>query len=339
MTAVALALLTAIQGSPKITLQLFQGEFVIRQGSRKSLVPIKLDPAKPPLAVVFRKNQNFAVWDDRGLNVRVGKKLVSYRLGEIAVSPRINERDQILETIDLIHKGKRTKGATALSGAKRIGNEAYFLVRWDDSSGKPWLEALVKVDLTAKVPGWKLLGKFEGLSLAQKPIDDKLILHNGSLAVIARRDSDWGESFYSASLKAFGFKKIGANLVDFIPTKGFDGLFVEKSDYGTSIAGSVDLETGKRQEMLETRGSIRPIDSDLPLIAVIGGSSLRNADSGAEVRLPASAGVRRTSDGIVVWTPLAKPTKAWLYEPERWQALATWNQAALGNSEGVAAGR
>ncbi len=329
MTAVALiACLAAIQTPPKITIQLFQDDFVVRQGSKKSVVPLKLDQPKPPLAVVFRKNKTFAVWDDRGLSIRYAKKLVTSKLREIPVSPRIFERDEILSTVDLIRQGKRSREASALSGAKRIGGDAYFLVRWDDSDGKPWLEALVRVSLDEKKPEWKLLGKFEGLSLAKLPIDDRLMLHNGSLAVVARRGADWGESFYSSSLKAFGFKKLGTGLIDFTYQEGFSGLYVEKTSYGTSIGGKADFEAQRRTEALEVKGGLKFLDGKAPLLAVIrqeGGTALRNAETGAEMTLPSSSAVRRTTSGVVVWSPAVEPTRAWLYEPGRWMVLASWS--------------
>lgn len=328
MTAVALiACMAAIQTQPKITIQLFQDDFVVRQATKKSVVPLKLDQPKPPLAVVFRKNKIFAVWDDRGLSIRNGKKLVSSKLKEISVSPRIFEREEILSNLELIRQGKRSREASALSGAKRIGGDAYFLVRWDDSDGKPWLEALVKVGLDAKKPEWKLLGKFEGLSLATLPIDDKLMLHKGSLAIVTGRAADWGESFYSSELKAFGFKKLGTGLVDFTYQEGFSGLFVEKTPYGSSIGGLADFETQKRSEALEVKGGLKFLDGRSPLIGIVrtdNGTALRNARTGAEMALPASSAVRRTASGIVVWSPVTKPTRAWLYDPIRWAPLATW---------------
>ncbi len=339
MTAVALLLcLTAVQTPSKITIQPFQDDFVVRAGLKKFIVPMRLDRPKPPMAVVFRKNKNFAVWDERGLSLRFGKKLVSYKLKEVAVSPRVFDRDEIRANLELFKQGKRSQEADALSGAKRIGNEAYFLVRWDDAAGTPWLEALVKVDLSDAKPEWKLLGKFEGISLARAAIDDRLMLHNGFLAVIASKDKEWGESFYSSGLKAFGFKKMGTGLANFTEQRTFAGLFVEKTAYGTLVGGAIDLETGKRKEVMEVKGTLKFIDGDLPFLAVVGdvsGAHLRNADSGAEIVLPASSAVRRTGAGVVVWSPIVKPSRAWLYDPVRWSVLATWDQAARGASAGA----
>lgn len=329
MTAALLAL--AIQAPPKFTLQLFQDEFVVRQGAQKILAPLRLEPPKPKLSVVFRKGDHFAVWDDRGLSIRTGKRTLTTKLKEVSVSPRVFEREEIRANLDLMKLGKRSREASALSGAKRIGNDAYFLVRWDDSAGAPWLEALISVPLDEGRPQWKLLGKFEGLTLAKLPIDDKLVLHNGMLSAITVRGSDWGESFYTANMKAFGFRKFGSRLIDFSAADKFEGDFVEKSSYGTNIAGQIDLESGQRSEFMESKAAIKMLDAQAPKVAIVStkaGASLRNADSGAEIRLPASSAVRRAGSGIVVWTPSTKPTKAWLYDPERWEILATWSQAA-----------
>jgi len=157
-------------------LRLFQDSFVVRLGAQKADVPIQLPREKPALSVSFRKNQTYAVWDDRGLTIRIGKTAKSTRLEEIAVTPKIFTADEIRETAGLIKAKKRSKKAASLSGARRIGTTVYFLLRWEDSAGKPWMESLVSVDLAKPTFHPTLLARLPGLSLADKPIDDKLIL-------------------------------------------------------------------------------------------------------------------------------------------------------------------
>lgn len=327
----------ALTWQSKVSLQYFQDDFIIRSGAKKVVARVKDAPLAAPNAVVFRKDRTFAVWDERGLTVRIGKRFKSYRLQEIATSPKVFDRDQIRENLALFASGKRSKAASALSGARRIGENAYFLVRWEDSPGKPWLEALVRVDLTEKAPAWHYVGKFEGYSTAKAPIEDKLWLHAGSLTVVARRGEDWGESFYSSDLKAFGFRKLGVRLIDLAPNPRrsthpeMGASFVEKTAYGTYLAGTVDLETAKRTEILESWAPVQLIDQASPMLALIGEGdhlALRNGDSGVEMALPSGAQIRRTTEGLLVWTPSASPTKAWLYRTEDFAVRATWSQAA-----------
>jgi len=281
----------------------------------------------PPKFVAFRNNENWAVWDHRGLTIRYGKLVKSYRLGEIAVSPRVFERDEIRKNLDLFKSGDRFKPASALSGAKRIGDSAFFLVRWDDKAGKPWLEALVRVPLDQKGIEWRLIGRYDGLSLADKAIDDKLLLDHGTLAVINRRDDGWGESFYSTTAHGFGFKKLGDHLLDFRQADTGVGLFVEATPYGTTIGGEVDLATAARREIIETHDPFSLVDDEIPMLALVTATkpALRYASSGAELTLPDDPSVRRCADGVLIWSGGDHPTSATLYDPERWTPLAQWN--------------
>ena len=299
------------------------GMFVVKRGEARETVSAQPVKKVAPKFVAFRKDQHFAVWDARGLTVRSGEKVKSYRLPELAVSPRLFERDEIRANLKVFASGERKKDADALSGARRIGNDVYFLVRWDDKEKKTWLEALVRVSLDEEDLKWHVVGKFDGFTLANLAIDDQLIVNNGFLAVILRRGDEWGESFYSRNMKAFGFKKLGKNLVDFESTKEGTALFVEKTSYGTSIGGEVDIDKQIRREQLEVRGTFKLLDGGKPMIA-INPPMLRNADSGSEFTLPKDSGVRRCSAGIIIFTPETHPTSAVLYDPERWTPLARW---------------
>src|SRR5579862_5160176 len=198
--AAALLWLALLASQPKVdnyTLALFEGSFVVRQGSEVTRVPIKPPESKPLLVVLYRRDKNFAVWDDRGLTLRAGKVAHSYRLAEISVTPKLFSKQEIQKTIDLIHKGMRHKEADSLSGSRRLGKNVYFLARWTDHDKKPWLEALVQVDLSQRHPAPVLLGRFEGFTTADARISDKMFVANGHLCAATRRDHDWGIASYS----------------------------------------------------------------------------------------------------------------------------------------------
>lgn len=312
--------------APKLSFE--AGSFIVRRGTAVIKTPLQQEKKVAPKFVAFRKDDHFAVWDGRGLTIRAGEKVKSYRLPELAVSPKLFERDEIRSNLKLFAAGTRSKNANALSGAKRIGNDVYFLARWEDTDKKPWLEALVRVPLDTDDLKWHLVGKFEGMSLATLSIDDQLILHNGFLAVIQRRGDEWGESFYSRNMQAFGFKKLGKNLVDFEPTADGGALFVEKTTYGTCIGGEVDIEKQERKELLEVRGTFKLLDGQHPMLA-INPPMLRNAESGSEFSLPKDSAVLRSGTGVIVFTPPLHPTSAILYDPERWTPLARWSSKAV----------
>jgi hypothetical protein len=277
---------------------------------------------------MFRRDRSYAVWDDRGMTVRHGDWVFSTRLEEIPVSPRLFPREEILRTLELVKKGQRRTAASAVSGSRRLGNHAFFVVRWDERDGKPWLETLVSVDLTQPRSKPRLLGRFEGLTLSREPIGERLFLDGTRLAAVVNGENGWGLATFEPRKETFDFDRHGDRLLDITPLENpMQGLFVETSPYGTTVAGWVDLKGFRRKTLLEGRGATRFIDLEQPFLAVVrapGGPAVRNLDNGAEVELPASAGVRRSRDRFVVWTPFDNPRSAVLYDVATWTTLAVW---------------
>lgn len=327
MLALAFGMILAVQTTEKPTLQYYQQTFVIRCKTQVTRIPL-LDPKpKMPLFVAFRRNDNYAVWDDRGLSARHKNRVIHSKLADIATSPKQQSHDDLVDSIAKIKSGERSKDASGISGAMRVGSEAYFLVRWDDKSGKPWLEALVSVDLGAKKPIPKWVGKFHGLSSGSRPIDDKLQVVGGKLAIVSHNADEWGLSTYDPAAKQFEFHPTGAKLEKYEPLNSIQGLFIETSSYGTTIAGRVDLVSGTRKILYEGREQVRYVDLKDPLI-VLGTAGkktkLVNCETGATRVLPYLLDAKRAGNDILLWTPANTPTAAWLLSPKDWEADARW---------------
>jgi len=320
--------LSAPQQAETPTLDFYQDSFIVRLGAKKAEVPLQLPREKPPLSVSFRKNNNFAVWDDRGLTIRIGKQAKSLRLEEFVVSPKIFTRDEIITTVADLKAGKRKRPVAALSGARRIGSVAYFLTRWEDSAGKTWLETLVSVDLAKPTFHPNLLARLPGHSLASKPIDDDLILLGNRMSSVVKRGETWGLATYDSKTQQFEYSEIGKELESYMPVSERIGAYVEKSSYGSRFGGRVDLAVLTRKNLVECKGALRFADGKEPLLAISNRAdtvTLRNTDTGAEVTLQSSAAMRRTPFGIVVWSPYKSPKRAWLYDPSRWTAITQWS--------------
>lgn len=302
------------------------GAFSIKTGTSVTTAALNApSPEKKTDQVVFRKNDNYAVWDGRGLSVRHQNRTKSSRLVDIALTPKLFQKDQIIETRELILEGVRQKEASALSGARRIGSEVFFLVRWSETSGKTWLEALVKVDLDSDNPIPLLLGKFDGISLAKKPIDDCLFTLGDCVCALTRADGSWNLAKYNVVEKSFSAYVQGLDLVSFTPITRQVGVFVEKASDGAYVAGRVDLGSGSRRNLLESRRKPTILDGNRPSIAFLDGTLIHNLESGVQTPVPAGSKALRTAKGIIVYWPANQPKKAILLDPERWTQLAKWD--------------
>jgi hypothetical protein len=270
--------------------------------------------------VAYRRNNRWAVWDDRGLTIRSGKYVTSSKLGDIAVSPRAFTRDQIRSTLDLFDQKKRSKPSDSLSGSVRIGTKCYFLPRWTDSDGHTWLEALIEVDLALEKPKAKFLGRFKGFTSAYKPIDDKLFTISEQISAVTSETETWGVGTYVDDTGIFEFSPLGAGLVSYY--RG--GYFIERTSYSTYIVGQVDLASGLRKNLYESRNRELEMQDGSPLLVVRnqGMTVVKNLRTGGQVTHQSNAYVASVDKYVLVWTKENRTT-AWLYDPTRWTTIAT----------------
>ncbi len=327
VTVAALATtLLAQQPVDKPTLELYQQRFVFRTAKEVVRIPLSSVIESPP-AALFRRDDNYAVWDERGLTARSGAWSFTTQLTELPTSSRFYNRDEILQTMDLVRRGVRTLQATGVSGARRLGNKAYFLARWDDVSGKAWEEALTSIDLDGPKPKPKVIGRFEGRSLATRPIDDDLALREGGLEVVTQSTKGWGVARFDPNQEIFSFRQLGDKIQSYVPLTATSGLFVESTPYGTTLAGEIDLVTGKRKLLFQGRGPARFVDGGTPRILIATspmGRILVNTATGAETGIGSNDEVRRSASYVVVWSPASVPAIARIFNAERWTELATW---------------
>lgn len=309
------------------SIQYYQGNFEVHSSGRAQTVPLALPATHAQKYVAFRRNNVFAVWDERGMTLRHGADVYTTRLSDIPVSPRIFAHDEIVRTLQRIHAGRCSRDAAALAGARRLGKDAYFLVRWVDADGNPWLEALFDIDLTADRPRPRLLGRFEGLSTATGAIDDKLLLLGGKPAIVEREANTWGLATYDPETREFRNQPLGASLQWLQFADANQAFFIETSSYGTTIAGRVNFLTSTRKILYEGREQVRFLDTLSPEIVLAsspGKTKLVNCGTGSIRVIPYQVDGRRAAENVVLWTPPDEPAGAWLMNPDTWHALAIW---------------
>ena len=327
VTVAALATtLLAQQPVDKPTLELYQGRFVIRSGNDVLRVPLQTF-SELPASVMFRRDDVYAVWDERGLTTRKGSWSFTTTFKEFPTSSRFFKREEVLETLGLVRRGRRSLDASGISGAKRLGNRAYFLVRWDESSGTPWHEALVTVDLTSTRPKPQVTGRFEGMSLGRGGIDDRLFLREEAIEAIVQNDRGWGVGRYDPKLESFGYRDLGEKVQSYTPLTSDTGLYIEETSYGLTSAGEINLGSGDKHLLFEGRGAARFTDTLKPRLLVGNGPTgrmLANTETGAVTLIGNSDEVRRAGKLVLVWSPASSPKSARLLSPERWEEVASW---------------
>lgn len=322
----ALLLFFAPQTSKAPTIAITDRFLVVRANGKLYREALEDTPEKTPERIIYRKDDVFAVWDSRGLSIRRGKgKSRTTKLPDVTLTPKLFTKDEILATKELIAAGTRSKNVTALSGSKRVGDNVYFLARWEDKDHKPWLEALIRVNMADEAPTPQLLGKFDGLSLATHKIDDKLFIMYGLLGVLTHKaDGKWGLSTYDSEKKEFAFTDGGDKLTSYTQINQKVFMVQEKQVQGTTLISRVDFSTGSRKEVLEAHGKVVLLPGKPLLGLETKGATtiLRNLDTGARVNVAKGSIVRKLPIGVLVWPPTS-PNKAVLYDPERWTRLAS----------------
>jgi hypothetical protein len=276
-------------------------------------------------SVVHRKDEAYAVWDSRGLVLRLGKSVKTTKLPDIALTPKLFTPEQIEETKAKIASGARTREAYSLAGSARIGDIAYWLVRWHEKGVGTWLEALVRVDLSQKPLQAQLVGRFDGLTLPGKAVDDRLNQFGGKLtALTSQKDGSWGIAAFTPADGAFTYSKAGDRLRDYALLNPVTALAQEASTHGTRIAVGVDLTSGARRDLFEFRGNLQVVQAAFPTIVRVTGSKsfLRNIETGGQLPIASNRIVRRTPLGLLLWQN-GKPETAVLLEPDRWSKVAS----------------
>lgn len=323
---IGVALLLAASQAP-VSLQYYQGTFLLQDGA--VVLPVTMQAQTPrPDFVRYRRGDVYAVWDKRGLSLRAKNWIYDTRFKELAVTPKLFPKDDILATMAKAKRGERTLEAAGLAGSMRLGTTVFFVPRWIDKKGFTWLEALVKVDLSAEKPKPQLVGRFDGMSMASGTIDQRLFPLNEMPAMIVRRGSDWGLASYDPLAEQFGFMNLGKRLRAYALIDPTVAAYVEVGDDDLMRMGVVDLESGTRNDMVEDRGTIRVLDNERPLCALVVNedrTTLRNLQTSAAIDLPRDSKVFRTAFGVLSYWPSDKPEHAVLLDPARWEGLGNWD--------------
>lgn len=322
---------TAKPPANQVQLKYANGSFSIVNGSETTRIPLQpsTDDAdvRPPERILFRKDDAFVVWDARGLSIRKGEKVNTSLLDEIAVSPKLFSEAEIQESYALWFLGLRSFGAVRAVGAKRIGNSVFMIAEWQEVSGDAWLHVLLEADLSNEETEPTVVGRLPGLALNVTDDWDRLLLTQRGLVAFADGANGWGRVVVDAKAKALSFEPLGQGLVEVRKRSDKIAHYKYRTEYGSLVMGQVPLASGDAVPLIETKGNVRLLDSETPWLFVEAdqkGRDLHNSETGAERMIPTDSGIRRTPKGILVWSPLSKPTFAELLDTSRLEVIARW---------------
>ena len=236
--------------------------------------------------------------------------------------------DAIVETADMIADGRRSRRAAALSGWQFVGDDIYMVFRWDEQGGRPWLEALFKVNVTARDRKPTLVGRFAGLSQARKPLEDRLFLHDGQPSMIVTREGDWGLASWNLEAGEPRYEPLGTRLTHAMASPDGDVVyFVELTTYGMSVAGRIPLNGGERERYAEFRGNGTFVATAPPILCIEDerGVRYRLCASGQEQSFALGTSAVMTEKGLLVYSPKEAPQRAVLVSTEDLTPLARWS--------------
>ena len=298
---------------------------MVNDGRERFTIPATPEQEESPDSAVFRKGKTWVVWDDRGLVIRAGGPVYTTQFEGITVSPKVFKKEEILFNIEFFKSGTRFKTPSLLAGSLRVGSEIFFLPRWEDKDGKPWLEALFSVNLEDNPPRPKYVGKFVGFTTAYKPIDDEIFVEGEKIGVVTAQGESWGVSTLPLGTTEFESEILGSNLISYHK----HGLFVEQSTYGTSFVGGIDFKTLRRRNLAEVKGvnfNFLPSSSDLLWSQTGDQFEALSLATGATLSLKGEYAIRPVGKYVVLWKPSEKITGAVLLSPDRWTVVARWKR-------------
>lgn len=333
MNIVAIFLILLFQEPLKIDLQ-GQGQNVVlllsRGHERNSFR--YLSPASPT-QVAFRHADKWAVYDERGLSVRVGQRVRTFKLEDYPLSPKLWTRDEIIENKKKIESKTYSLRPSALTGYAQDGSKTWWILQWYGLGVEKnvWLEVLLLVDLSQGDPRPELVGRlplltsqFGGVRIVQK-----LFKVGNVLSVIGElEDKKWGIGLLSlVSMNWSTQSLLGELPYDFtVVGRRMYYLSGSRAPYRLFVA---DLATGGFRELRSVPGE-KPtlLSTESQGFLTYRHSTTRgeleltlmNLRTGSEVSLRVQSPVVRVGSlGVAVFDGAVSrpPSKVYLYQPDQ----------------------
>jgi len=174
------------------------------------------------------------------------------------------------------------------------------------------------------------VSRLNGITQARAGVVDELNTYGNKLIAVVENSGGWGLATWDLQEGYSRYQQVGQHLGRHsLRTEQNTLLYTESEPYGEERAGALDLKSMTRTDFFQTRGTIKFVQFPQTVLGITRGDklSLHVADSGLQVEYPADSAYTVASQGIIVWTPKAKPETGWLLDPVTLKAKATWQRS------------
>lgn len=323
----------ALVAQQPVNLTLQDGAFLLKDGENEQRVDI-LSHASGPLypadrlALAFSGKEIVLQAGSIGLKEN-GRMMGTSSLPVLATSPAIYSEAERTAIKQKIEAGTRKAGFSSVAGYEYLGSTLYLLLRWEEASGAPWMEALVGIDLDKEGFTANYVGSFRGYSFARGAVHDRLHSDAGDLVALTQTGDSYGLSRWDAIDKEVSFRPFGPPVnVAVLMEEGRSAVALRLTDYKTTLATVAPVSGGPARPAAEVRGAIKGLVEPhfLRYIREDGQPVLLNLKSGAELEIARGLAVAGVRGGYALaWSPAKDPVYAIAYEAETWRPLAEWS--------------
>lgn len=306
------------------------GEFVVTEGKSKTRIAISTIPkrnATPTNRIQFRRDQNFAVWDERGFSIRAGDKLLQTRFAGLLTNSTVQTKNQLAENQALRLGKNLALEAGMCVASRRIGDNAYFVIRFMAEHPADNRDFLVSVNLAAQKPAWTALARLENPYFDPEAQYTTLAIVDDALVWTESGMGTWSICSWKFGAKSVKRTRRPGQLVQTRRVSTTLYAFIESSGNDLRTIGRFDMKSQGSRSLAEVRGSVSLLDTVDPWICLSsdnGRFTIHNLQTGSRMSRESPDGIARVGKNLLLWTGGKTPTSALLLDPSRWVERATW---------------
>lgn len=333
MVALIASVMLGSQSAPSLTFQ--DNTFFYRTGDQ--VTPVYLDDPLPnpefqSEILYYESEVGTIVFDRRGLGVPIDGMLQFTKLPFVFTSDRVFTEAEQTEIEQKLASGEYQRDPAGLSGFAVHEGFPIFVVRFVQTGGEPWFDAVVRLNLDSRPPRSEVLGKLQGTAFGRTLIRDRVIHSGDSLSLLTRTTEGWGLEVFDLSTRRSEFTRLGSRIDDgHIDPSARYGWTQTATAYGTRVLGFIDLARSRHEEVLEIRGNLVQFEPPYFLKYALGSEAfIVDLSTGAKVPTSRESRMAAFQGALLVYSPADSPRNAIVYRNGDFWILARWTRPASG---------